>query len=627
MHSAVLVTTGMSLRNMASARVITAILIVFLILAFPPTTHSQPGDDGSERTSGSNLPDTNLEDEAEPVRRIQRLGDVVGENEWELELTVPQGVGNLPNHAQLSDANQQKQLQALLTELADKPGEPEILNRIKQLMDDVLRQANAAIDSNEQERARELLSVVQAVSPDHPGYQSTVARLEALNEEQGRLEAARAALLEGRIDQPENNSAWFFYRQVLDQNPDNIEAQEGLLAIQQDMIRRAMDFAKAQDFDSAERLLDEASYVREGQELVEQARLEIQQDKSARAELLETRAVLAMDSGEFQAAENSLIDLIALGGQGDLVNQLRRRLEEARIYGGFKPGQIIRDHFVNSGTWAPSTVVILAGSFQMGSPVSEPGREENEGPQHRITFRRGFAIGLREVSVGEFRAFAHESGYKSDAQRNGHSIVYDQFSGRLTEKEGAYWEMDYEGNQAKPTEPVLHVSWNDAQAYVNWLARRTGKSYRLPSEAEFEYALRAGSTTRYWWGNGSPSSVVENITGERDTSRSRRNWNVFFAGYTDKYWGPAPVGAFLPNPNGLMDIGGNVAEWVRDCWHDTYVRAPVDGSAWINPGCELRVIRGGYWASSPDQTRSAYRLFAKAGYHDARVGFRVARDL
>ena len=121
--------------------------------------------------------------------------------------------------------------------------------------------------------------------------------------------------------------------------------------------------------------------------------------------------------------------------------------------------------------------------------------------------------------------------------------------------------------------------------------------------------------------------MVENITGENDISRTRRRWSVSFTGYSDKYWGPAPVGSFKPNPFGLMDMGGNVAEWTRDCWHDSYIRAPADGAAWSNPGCDQHVIRGGYWASSPDQTRSAHRLHANPAQHDARIGFRVAREL
>jgi formylglycine-generating enzyme required for sulfatase activity len=194
-------------------------------------------------------------------------------------------------------------------------------------------------------------------------------------------------------------------------------------------------------------------------------------------------------------------------------------------------------------------------------------------------------------------------------------------------RDGVTWEMDYDGRQASDDEPVVHVSWNDAVAYTRWLARGTGKPYRLPTEAEFEYALRGGKRTRYWWGEGAPGEVVENLTGQGDVSRNQRQWSVYFKDYTDRYWGPAPVGSFEPNPYGLYDMGGNVAEWVMDCWHDTYLRAPVDGSAWINPGCKLRVVRGGYWASSPEQSRSAFRISAVPDRHDARIGFRVARDL
>jgi formylglycine-generating enzyme required for sulfatase activity len=187
--------------------------------------------------------------------------------------------------------------------------------------------------------------------------------------------------------------------------------------------------------------------------------------------------------------------------------------------------------------------------------------------------------------------------------------------------------MGYEGRKAGDDEPVIHVSWNDAVAYTRWLARGTGKAYRLPSEAEFEYAVRGGKRTRYWWGDGAPDQPVENLTGELDVSRSQRQWSSYFEGYGDRHWGPAPVASFEPNPFGLHDIGGNVAEWVLDCWHDTYLRAPADGSAWINPGCKLRVVRGGYWASSPDHSRSAFRTSAFPERHDARIGFRIARDL
>jgi len=603
-----------------------------VLLAVYGLTHlsilpAQDGESSNSVASENSFPEDNLQQEAESVRRIQRLGDVVGENEWELELSVPQAVGSLPSTTRLPDEQQQEQLQALLTQLATHPEDQGVLTQLNAMLGDLVSQANSAIDANQQDVAGSILNVVRAVNPSQPGINSAQDRLRLLGEEQGRLAAARSAMEAGRVDQPEDNSAWFFYRQVLDQNPANAEAQAGLLAVQQDMIARAVKFAESQDFDSAERLLEDATFVREDQALVEQAQAEVEAIKTNRAEVLESQAVAAMDRGDFSEAERVLTSLIALGGMGDSVNQLRTRLEEARIYGGFKPGQVIRDHFMTKGLWAPESVIILAGSFLMGSLPSEQGRAENEGPQHRVTFRRGFAIGLREVSVGEFRVFVGNTGYRTTAERDGHSIVYDHFSGRLAEKDGVNWNHTYEGALAKSNDPVIHVSWNDAQAYVAWLASGTGKSYRLPTESELEFALRGGRSTRYWWGDGPPASVLENVSGEKDVSRSRRHWSVAFAGYTDKFWGPAPVASFSPNHYGLFDIGGNVGEWVKDCWHDTYIRAPLDGEAWINPGCDQRVIRGAHWASSPDQARSAFRLFAKPNYHDARTGFRVAKDL
>ena len=418
-------------------------------------------------------------------------------------------------------------------------------------------------------------------------------------------------------------------------NRDYSQADKDQLAVQQQMVSRALEYARELDFESAERILEDASSVRESQELIEEAREEIAGFRVQRAEGLKLAALMAMDSGNFSRVRQILIEMIALGGADSAVNQLRRRMEEARVYGGFQPGQVIKDPFLNQSNgqnngqerWTPSSVVILAGSFMMGSPATEKGRKDNEGPQHRVTFSRGFAMGQHEVTVSEFRDFVNQARYKTDAERDRYSMIYDQRSGRLPRRDNVNWKMDYEGGKAGDDDPVVHVSWRDAQAYVNWLAQVTGKPYRLPSEAEFEYALRGGKSTRYWWGSGAPHRVVENITGEGDSSSNNRNWSNSFKGYTDQFWGPAPVGSFDSSPFGLFDIGGNVAEWVMDCWHDTYTRAPVDGSGWVNPGCKLRVIRGGYWASSPEQTRSAFRLSAKPDSHDARIGFRIARDL
>jgi len=139
--------------------------------------------------------------------------------------------------------------------------------------------------------------------------------------------------------------------------------------------------------------------------------------------------------------------------------------------------------------------------------------------------------------------------------------------------------------------------------------------------------MRAGSAAPYPWGEGGPPEGAGNFTGGEDASPTGRDWRNAFAGYGDGYWGPAPVGRFAANAYGLHDLAGNVSEWVADCWHDSYRRAPADGAAWVNPGCRTRVIRGGSWASAPTQTRSAWRLSADADTTNARLGFRVVRKL
>ena len=138
---------------------------------------------------------------------------------------------------------------------------------------------------------------------------------------------------------------------------------------------------------------------------------------------------------------------------------------------------------------------------------------------------------------------------------------------------------------------------------------------------------RAGTQGRYPWGNGVPPANYGNLTGGNDTSPSGRNWNNAFVAYGDGHWGPAPGGSFDPNPWGLYDLGSNVSEWVSDCWHASYRRAPGDGASWFNPGCRSRVVRGGSWASSPEQARAAWRAASDSDMTNARVGFRVVRGI
>lgn len=271
-------------------------------------------------------------------------------------------------------------------------------------------------------------------------------------------------------------------------------------------------------------------------------------------------------------------------------------------------------------------VIVAAGTFRMGSPPDEAGRSEREGPQVDIAFASPFAIALTEITVGQFRNFVAASGYVTDEEKRGVGDVFHSGNGRLVERNGVNWRHDFAGNEAKEDRPVIRVSWNDAAAFTAWLSDESGQPYRLPSEAEFEYALRAGSTTRYWWGQGTPGRQVENLTGDREQFRKLR-WPVAFRYYTDRHWGPAPVGSFPPNPFGLHDMGGNAAEWVADCHTQSLSGQPTDGSPRTTGDCNLRVFRGGAWGYAPPLSRSAYRNAAQLSHASTMLGFRVALDV
>jgi formylglycine-generating enzyme required for sulfatase activity len=266
------------------------------------------------------------------------------------------------------------------------------------------------------------------------------------------------------------------------------------------------------------------------------------------------------------------------------------------------------------------------GAFVMGSPEREKGRARSEGPQRDLEIRSGFAMSTSEISVAQFAQFIAATDYQTDADRRGDSIIYSENSGRMVRTKGMNWRNDYVGKTAADNLPVIHVSFNDANAYCDWLSEATRERYRLPSEAEFEYAARSGTKTRYWWGDMSPELGVENLTGINDRSESDRSWSSGFTGYGDGFWGPAPIKLFLANPFGLFDMAGNVSEWTSDCWHESYARAPIDIGSWVNPGCAQRVVRGGSWGSNPEEARAAARSAFNPDHGSAKIGFRVVRE-
>ncbi|HEY2346918.1 MAG TPA: formylglycine-generating enzyme family protein [Xanthomonadaceae bacterium] len=441
----------------------------------------------------------------------------------------------------------------------------------------------------------------------------------------GLVERGRRLESVGALIEPRSANAAAAYRQALALAPGNAAAAAGLDRVQGVFIAQALAQADAAHYPQAEELIAQAAGVHVDSRVLRDARASLQAIRLRHASLLKAQADAALDAGDADRAARLLAQVERAAPRSPLAGQLKRRIANTRLYGRFLPAQVFSDPLSSSGR-SPEMVVLPVGSFRMGAPDGEAGRDVDETPQRTIAFDHGFAIARTEITVEQFGRFARATHYRTDAERSGHSMVYDEAKGKLVARDGVTWRDDHLGRPAAPQQPVIHVSWNDAQAYTIWLSSQTAHLYRLPSEAEFEYALRAGGATPWPWRGSAPPKNVGNLAGS-DVSPSGRRWGDAFAGYSDGYWGPAPVAHFAPDAFGLYDMVGNVSEWTQDCWHDSYRRAPETGSAWVNPGCARRVVRGASWASSPAQVRSAFRSSLDADESSSRLGFRVVREL
>lgn len=266
----------------------------------------------------------------------------------------------------------------------------------------------------------------------------------------------------------------------------------------------------------------------------------------------------------------------------------------------------------------PNMLPIPAGQFTMGCSLGWDdvvgGCRDNEYPAHTVTVK-SFELGQNEVTVGQYRRFTDESGYQTVAEEDERGCVIAD-----PESPTPRWIMDKASNWRSPgfteqddTHPAVCLARKDAEAYIAWLNKKTKKQYRLPTEAEWEYAVRAGTATPYYWG----SQVDHNLA----------NMMGIKGGDSWKY--TSPVGRFPANDFGLQDMLGNAWEWVSDCWHESYAKAPSDGSAW-NANCNgngLITRRGGAWDAQPKSNRSSYRNFAGVVDRSQSYGFRVAHDM
>ena len=286
-----------------------------------------------------------------------------------------------------------------------------------------------------------------------------------------------------------------------------------------------------------------------------------------------------------------------------------------------RPGSVFQDC-----ADCPRMVVIPAGEFTMGSPASEAGRGVDEGPQRQVSIAL-YALGRSEVTVAEFRRFADDSGYKTEAERDARAqgcsgfIYADPLAAGQVSQPVTSWRSP--GLAQADSHPVLCVSWNDARAYAQWLSKKTGKRYRLPTESEWEYAARAGSVTARYWGDDPVQAC--RFANVADQSRFQ-TWGFGQKHEcTDGHYFTAPAGGYAPNRFGLYDMLGNAWEWTEDCWNASYAGAPADGSAWLTGDCAQRVCRGGSWSTVPRFARAATRYKNTADHRDNLTGFRLAR--
>jgi formylglycine-generating enzyme required for sulfatase activity len=236
-------------------------------------------------------------------------------------------------------------------------------------------------------------------------------------------------------------------------------------------------------------------------------------------------------------------------------------------------------------------MIIPAGSYMMGSPPGERGRRPAEGPQHRVDIANAFAVSRDLITFNEWDACVEDGGCR-------HYSPPDEHWGR--------------GDR-----PVINVSWSDVRDYLAWLSAKSGRHYRLPSEAEWEYAARAGTTTPYYSGYEISTNLANYDGADYRVDGSPGVYRQM----------TTPVGTFPPNAFGLTDMEGNLWEWTQDCWNADYRGAPADGKARTSGDCNRRVVRAGAFNNTPAYARSAFRFWEVGELRSALIGFRVVRDL
>ena len=502
--------------------------------------------------------------EGEAAKQVSALLSGAGEDLARDRLTSPAG------------NNAWEKYQAVL---ALVPGHREASAGLDSVIGRYVTKFDASLVDKEFDKADEYVSLIRGAWVDAP----------VLSSLEERLTTARGAEQRRRVEERRERLA-------------AEEAERRRLAKVVDFKRKFEESLDRKDFDTAGRYVESLRSVNasapvlselegrlSGAREAERRQQEAERLRQAKIELYMRKFEETMEEEALDKAGVYVDSLNVFNVGESVLSELKVRLSKARKH-------TVGGRFRDCAN-CPEMVVVPSGSFMMGSPGGESGRYDNEGPRHRVRIGYRFAVGVYEVTFGEWDACASAGGcggYRPD----------DRGWGR--------------GNR-----PVMNVSWNDAQGYVRWLSERTRERYRLLSESEWEYTSRAGTTAARYWGESSRDQCHYGNGADETARRHESGWTV--APCDDGYYRTSPAGNYEPNAFGLHDVLGNVWEWTQDCWNDSYAGAPADGSAWGRGACANRVLRGGSWLSTPRFLRSADRNRNTAGTRDSIIGFRVAR--
>ena len=474
---------------------------------------------------------------------------------------------------------------------------PDAVRGMERVIESYMEFFGAAVEQEAFDKASGYLTRIRELHPDSP----------VLEAGEQRLEAARQARTDRLAEQERQRQAALERQRIAQAIETHWTAFEAAIQVE--------DMSEAADILTRVRALHpEEPGLAAGEQRLEVLRIELERQRAEAIQAHWAAFEAAIQAEDLDEATGILAQVRDLSPEEPGLAAGEQRLEAAQAELERKQQEALKREL------AGEMVSIPGGTFRMGDLSGEG--DDDEKSVHSVTVP-AFKLGKYEVTVGQFRRFVEATGYRTDAERNA-----DGNAGCFSNTSGVDWDWVSGRSWRNPgfsvgdEQPVVCVSWNDAQAFIEWLTAQTGESYRLPSEAEWEYAARAGSATKYHFGNS--VSQLCRYANHADTSTDFVWRNESCSDGVGKR--TAAVGRYQPNSYGLYDMHGNVWEWAEDCWNETYRGAPTDGRAWTSGDCGQRVIRGGSWDGDRWSLRSAYRYRFTRTYRNSGIGFRLAQD-